>query len=41
MKAAQRNDRSWIMLLCFLLAVAVGLLAVVAFRLQGLGTPWL
>lgn len=36
MKAVERNDRSWLMLLCFLLAVAVGLLALVAYRLDQL-----
>eukprot|EP00879_Flechtneria_rotunda_P007959 GHRR01008338.1.p1 GENE.GHRR01008338.1~~GHRR01008338.1.p1 ORF type:complete len:1287 (+),score=597.52 GHRR01008338.1:548-4408(+) len=35
-KTVERNDRSWLMLFCFLLAVAVGLLAVVVYRLGGL-----
>lgn len=33
-RAVERNDRSWVMLACFLLAVAVGLLTVVAYRLD-------
>jgi hypothetical protein len=33
-RAVERNDRSWVMLLCFLITVAVGLLAVVAYRLD-------
>jgi hypothetical protein len=36
-RTVERNDRSWIMLLCFLIAVAVGLLSVVAYRLSHLG----
>jgi hypothetical protein len=32
-KTVERNDRSWIMLLCFLLTVVIGLLAVVAYRI--------
>jgi len=34
MQAVEKNDRSWVMLLCFLLAVAIGLLTVVAYRLD-------
>ena len=34
MKAVEKNDRYWTILLCFLITVAVGLLAVVAFRLN-------
>jgi hypothetical protein len=36
-RTVERNDRSWVMLLCFLLSVAIGLLAVVAYRISGLG----
>lgn len=32
--AVEKNDRPWLMLLCFLLAVAVGMLVVVALKLQ-------
>jgi hypothetical protein len=39
-KTVERNDRSWIMLLCFLLSVVIGLLCVVAWRISGLeGAP--
>ncbi|GIL43724.1 hypothetical protein Vafri_1308 [Volvox africanus] len=36
MKAVERNDRKWLMLAAFLLSVAVGLLTVVAWRLEQL-----
>jgi hypothetical protein len=36
MKAVERNDRKWLMLAAFLLTVAVGLLTVVAWRLEHL-----
>ncbi|KXZ50227.1 hypothetical protein GPECTOR_17g864 [Gonium pectorale] len=35
-KAVERNDRKWLMLAAFLLSVAVGLLTVVAWRLEQL-----
>eukprot|EP00882_Tetradesmus_deserticola_P007367 GHRQ01007761.1.p3 GENE.GHRQ01007761.1~~GHRQ01007761.1.p3 ORF type:complete len:172 (+),score=87.01 GHRQ01007761.1:178-693(+) len=39
-KTVERNDRSWLMLLCFLLSVAITLLCVVAWRISGLqGAP--
>jgi hypothetical protein len=39
-KTVERNDRSWLMLLCFLLSVVIGLLCVVAWRISGLeGAP--
>jgi hypothetical protein len=39
-KTVERNDRSWLMLLCFLLSVVIGLLSVVAWRISGLeGAP--
>lgn len=35
-KTVERNDRSWLMLLCFLLTVVIGLLAVVAYRIANM-----
>ena len=32
--AVEKNDRSWMMVLCFLLTTAVGLLSVVAYKLD-------
>lgn len=34
--AVEKNDRSWIMLLCFLMTTAVGLLSLVEYRLDHL-----
>jgi hypothetical protein len=33
-RAVERNDRSWLMLLAFLLTLAIALLSVVAYRLD-------
>lgn len=35
-QTVERNDRSWITLLCFLVAIAIGLLSIVAYRLDHL-----
>ena len=32
-EALERSDRKWIMLLCFLIAISIGMLSVVAFRI--------
>jgi hypothetical protein len=32
--AVEKNDRSWMMVLCFLLTTAVGLLSIVAYKLD-------
>lgn len=34
MRAVEKNDRAWVVLLCFLLSVSIGLLSVVAYRLS-------
>ena len=36
-RAVERNDRTWIILACFLFSVAIGLLTVVAWRINHLG----
>ncbi|KAG1678854.1 hypothetical protein FOA52_003522 [Chlamydomonas sp. UWO 241] len=36
--AVEKNDRSWLMLLCFLLSVAVGLLSLVEYRIDHMVT---
>jgi hypothetical protein len=39
-QTVERNDRSWIVLLCCLVGVAIALLSVVAYRLDHLPLMW-